>query len=323
MANFACQICFALLPAFLLLWFFYRWDRRPEPPNTIWRVFALGVMSAVFAIGAGVALRVFVFDFHKVAGPVLGSLGESILYAALPEEFFKFLIIAGYVARLREFDEPLDGIVYGAAASLGFAAQENVMYTLTGGFEVAAIRALTAVPGHALYGAIMGYFIGQAYFREGGVWRLGLTVKALGWPILVHTAYNFPLALSMRLPDTLFANSLLPMVMAWGVLAIGGYWLYWRAAPLAYAQRAALKLAGDPARPRLSFGTVALTLSGAILATGGGTVLLALGAGLLAGVSENAETTMRLAKTLLFGVMPLTSGIVMYLLALQDLPKEK
>ena len=61
----------------------------------------------------------------------------------------------------KEFDELMDGIVYGAVASLGFATLENIMYCIDGGLSVVAIRALTAVPAHASFGAIMGY-----YFRK-------------------------------------------------------------------------------------------------------------------------------------------------------------
>jgi RsiW-degrading membrane proteinase PrsW (M82 family) len=91
----------------------------------------------------------------------------AFLSAAVPEEFFKWLIVVLYCARHKEFDEPMDGLVYGAVASLGFATFENVVYvwvsevSTQAGLQVALARGLTAVPMHASLGAIMGYFVGS------------------------------------------------------------------------------------------------------------------------------------------------------------------
>ena len=82
----------------------------------------------------------------------------------IPEETFKYLVLTRYSARHRAFDEPMDGIVYGAVASLGFAALENLLYVGSGDLGTAVARAATAVPGHAFTGAIMGYYVGQARF---------------------------------------------------------------------------------------------------------------------------------------------------------------
>ena len=53
----------------------------------------------------------------------------------------------------------MDGLIYGAAASLGFAAYENIGYVLyfykEPSFELAIVRAFSAVPMHALCGIMM------------------------------------------------------------------------------------------------------------------------------------------------------------------------
>ena len=84
---------------------------------------------------------------------------------AIPEELFTLLVLRAYCARHREFTSPKDGVVYGAVASLGLATFGNVFYIVTDGFAVAAIRAITAVPGHAFMGAIMGDYVGRAKFH--------------------------------------------------------------------------------------------------------------------------------------------------------------
>ena len=46
------------------------------------------------------------------------------------EELAKFLAVRLFVYRNKEFNEPLDGIIYAAAAALGFASLENVLYVI-------------------------------------------------------------------------------------------------------------------------------------------------------------------------------------------------
>ena len=91
----------------------------------------------------------------------------------------------------------MDGVVYGAVASLGFATIENVLYVSQGGLETALMRAVTAVPAHACFGAIMGYMYAQA--RYGRTRFLGLT-RALLVPVLLHGLYDAPLFL-MQAPE--------------------------------------------------------------------------------------------------------------------------
>jgi len=92
----------------------------------------------------------------------------------------------------------MDGVVYGATASLGFATLENILYVAHGGWIVAVARALTAVPCHACLGAILGYYVGQARFkseRKVSPW-LGLLVATL-----LHALYDFPLLAVRGLDD--------------------------------------------------------------------------------------------------------------------------
>ena len=56
---------------------------------------------------------------------------DSFIRAAFVEEFFKACVIIFYCTRKTAFDEPMDGVIYGIAASLGFAAYENIDYVLS------------------------------------------------------------------------------------------------------------------------------------------------------------------------------------------------
>ena len=89
----------------------------------------------------------------------------------------------------KNFNERFDGIVYAVFISLGFALVENIMYVIQGGASVGLIRALTAVPAHALFGVVMGYYIGIARFS--GVHRADYIIRALMWPIILHGFYDY------------------------------------------------------------------------------------------------------------------------------------
>ena len=102
-----------------------------------------------------------------------------------------------FVLKRNEFNEPMDGIVYGVAASLGFATLENIEYVylqapklgLTG-MELAQLRSFTAVPMHGLVGCVMGFYFGLLAFT-GNFKFLGY---ALIVPVIFHGSYNFLLS---------------------------------------------------------------------------------------------------------------------------------
>ncbi|MBI5502545.1 MAG: PrsW family intramembrane metalloprotease [Deltaproteobacteria bacterium] len=177
----------ALVPSILLAWFFYSRDMRREPARAVWATFGLGVLSIVPTLLF--ALPIMAHVVPRFGHPLAVGPAEAFLAAALPEEFFKFSVLYWYARQRRWFDEPMDGVVYGAIASLGFATLENVMYCLQGNLLTAIMRAVTSVPGHAFWGAMMGYYVGVARFSPPAA-RAGLLRRALGWPILLHGLYD-------------------------------------------------------------------------------------------------------------------------------------
>ena len=119
---------------------------------------------------------------------VLEQLFKAFFVVALIEEFSKYVIVRFYAQPKKDFNEPFDGIVYAVMVSMGFAAVENIFYVVEGGMEVALIRAFTAIPAHATFGIIMGYFMGKAKFtNQRAKWNLIGLLSA----ILFHGAYDF------------------------------------------------------------------------------------------------------------------------------------
>jgi len=104
------------------------------------------------------------------------------------EEFSKYLMVRGFLQPRTVFNEPYDGIIYAVMVSMGFAAVENIMYVIQGGMEVALLRAFTAIPAHATFGIIMGYYMGKAKFsKKKYKWNL----VGLFTAVLFHGAYDF------------------------------------------------------------------------------------------------------------------------------------
>ena len=194
--NTALLVLSAVAPALLLLWYFHSRDVYPEPPRVVWATFGLGVASIVPAVMLAMAIEAAV---GEPADPWAAGLAAAFLTAALPEDLAKFAVLYFFCLRRSEFNEPMDGLVYGVAASMGFAALENVLYVFEGGLGLAAMRAFTAVPSHAMHGAIMGYFLALYRFlphRRGFFLAMALLI-----PMFLHGAYDFPVLTIGYLPE--------------------------------------------------------------------------------------------------------------------------
>lgn len=220
---FALPITFAVVPALLLLWFFHSRDAYPEPPRVVWATFFLGVLSIPAVLLVALPAKHLL---HGITNPYQYGLADAFVCAAIPEEFFKFVVLTGYAARHSEFNEPMDGVVYGVAASLGFATLENILYVGSGGLGVGLMRAFSAVPGHAFTGVVMGYYVGRARFARPEL-RGALYGLALLGPMLLHGMYDFPLLViahykrdlvSFAVPDLaalLVLVTLLTLILEW------------------------------------------------------------------------------------------------------------
>jgi len=188
----------AIAPALLLLWYFTSRDLYPEPRRLIWLTFALGFGAAAPAALIGETLFFPLADL--ASNPWIASAVIAFPIVAGIEELSKFAVLYFFCRKWNDFDEPMDGLVYGVAASLGFAAIENWSYVYQSGLETALWRAVSAVPFHGMAGAIMGYYFGLAHFVPNK--RRPYLVLALLIPILLHGAYDYPLILQ----ELLLAN---------------------------------------------------------------------------------------------------------------------
>ena len=111
----------------------------------------------------------FTIDARLIPGP--GEAVASAFNAALFEEVPKGLaVVLLFLVMRDEFDDVVDGIVYGAAVGLGFNFMETVVYMSVGGMPQWFFRQwLGLFLGHATYTALVGAGIGVARQVRGPV----------------------------------------------------------------------------------------------------------------------------------------------------------
>jgi len=154
------------------------------------------ILALTFVLGAVVSIVITtsLYKFYDNYFPVLNNFSvwqqfiKAFFVVALIEEFSKYVIVRYFNQPRKSFNEPFDGIIYAVMVSMGFAAVENIFYVLEGGMEVALIRAFTAIPAHATFGILMGYYIGKAKFSNH---RIRLNLSGLLLAVLFHGAYDF------------------------------------------------------------------------------------------------------------------------------------
>jgi RsiW-degrading membrane proteinase PrsW (M82 family) len=183
----------AAAPSLFLLTFFYLKDRyEREPLRHIVMAFGLGLYAMIAAAGMATTVEGWFPVAWLRTGGVSARLVDAFLLSGLIEELSKWVVLMAAIYHWQEFDEPLDGVVYGVAVALGFATLENFLFVTRLGLSVAWQRALFAVPAHALFGATMGYYAGRTKFDRGSVlWRDH--TLCLFVPAAFHGLYDYAL----------------------------------------------------------------------------------------------------------------------------------
>ena len=178
----------AIAPVAVVILYIYFKDKYEKEP--------IKIVAISFLLGATVSI-ILTFTLGYIASSLVPltdvkSISQQFIKAfftvALVEEFSKYIIVRFYAQKKNEFNEPFDGIVYAVMVSMGFAALENILYTYQYGFGVGVTRAFTAVPAHATFGIIMGYFMGKAKFSNNSI---KLNLLGLLFATLFHGSYDF------------------------------------------------------------------------------------------------------------------------------------
>lgn len=183
------SLILAILPGIVIsIYIYYKDIHEKEPHRYLIACFGFGMLSTIPAIfleqtgqNLGITEGVnpfmtFLFAFVVVAGS---------------EELVKYVFLRNYIYPKDEFNEPMDGIVYAVMIGMGFATLENILYVNSFGFDTALLRMFTAVPAHAAFAVIMGYYVGLAKFKHNPAEERRMLMMGLFGAIILHGAYDF------------------------------------------------------------------------------------------------------------------------------------
>lgn len=177
----------AILPGIaisLYVYFMDKYERENKIPLLLCFLFGMLVTAP------GLALQTWVDKLgYSEAGSLWWTFFFSMVVIGLSEEILKFFAFMVYPYRSNFFNEPIDGIVYCVMIGMGFATLENVIYAVRFGMEIAIIRAFTAVPAHAVFAIIMGYYAGSAKFIPER--RNQLLIIGFSLATFIHGLYDF------------------------------------------------------------------------------------------------------------------------------------
>ncbi len=180
-------IVLAILPGIAICVYIYYLDKyEREEKLPLGLSFLLGVLITYPVM----KLQQWLLHFH-IEDPynLLLTLFSSIFIVALSEELIKLLAVLAFPFGYRFFNEPMDGIIYTVMTAMGFATLENLVYADQFGLETTLLRAFTAVPAHAIFAVVLGYYIGLAKFSKGR--KAKLLIVGLAQAVAFHGIYDF------------------------------------------------------------------------------------------------------------------------------------
>ncbi|ANM31823.1 hypothetical protein ABI59_23055 [Acidobacteria bacterium Mor1] len=179
-----------------LFWVLY-WDMKdrmkPEPRLLLLAAFALGLGSALLALG-GFAAAARLGAPSYPSGGTVSILAYCLLLVGPLEEGAKFLVARLFVYRWHAFDEPVDGLVYASAIGIGFAALENLLFLPYLPWSEGLARSIASPLTHSLFAAVWGFGLSRARLRTAtAAGRAMWMVLPLAASMLLHGLYDFAL----------------------------------------------------------------------------------------------------------------------------------
>lgn len=201
--DFLRLVIIAVIPGIALALGLYLTDRYDrEPVRLLVKLFMFGILSAIPTL----FVERFLSGLNFLPG-LFSVIWTAFVVAGFTEEFFKRAVVMLIAFRHNAFNEKLDGIIYCAFASLGFATIENVMYIVTG-FDadpyIGLYRGLLSVPAHMLFAVTMGYYLSLARFSPDSQYRARYLNLSLTMPVLYHGIFDFILMSGITLLLFLF-----------------------------------------------------------------------------------------------------------------------
>lgn len=171
-------------PCLFWLWLVERHDDHEREP---WWLIALALALGALSTYGVLWLRPWL---DALFAPDVQAAVDAFVVTAVGEELWKLAALVPLLC-MRELDEPLDGIVYGAAVGLGFAGIENIYYAQQGGdVQLLLQRAFTATLQHGACTGCLGFCWAQGKLRRFGRGTFAWLGGGLLLAVLLHGSYD-------------------------------------------------------------------------------------------------------------------------------------
>ncbi len=182
-------LSWGIIPALFWLWFWLREDPHPEP----WRILFLTFLSGMAAVSVVLFLE---YVTSLLFNNNLRATGLILIWAFI-EEFSKYGAAYSVALTRRSFDEPIDAPIYLITVALGFAAAENILFSLNSfasfglihGFIAGNLRFVGATLLHVACSGIIGSSIAFAFYKRERM-KYALPI-GLGLATILHFVFNY------------------------------------------------------------------------------------------------------------------------------------
>lgn len=177
------SVVLAIIPAALWLVLFYIQDRYEPEPSVF--VALVAILGALLAASVGQPLIDGFFQVPQWIGRnTLTEILGYILIVGFTQEFLKYGAVRFSMYFSSEFDQRIDGVVYGTAAGLGYGTMLNIMTVISNGgvdLGVGVIQIVVTALVQGSLGGLTGYFLGRDKLDRMPFWWMpvGVTVAAV------------------------------------------------------------------------------------------------------------------------------------------------
>ena len=183
--NYFLSLLFAPLIALIIIGIVWKYRGLSRYPG-LFTAFILGMFSIVL---------VFLFQYisHIFGLDVFSNIRRRIFYAfvvmGIGSELGKYLILRYFGYPKKQFNGPLDGIVYSAVISMGFTFMGNILYfSLPYYSQIDFSYAYLVVPANLFFSVVLGFFIGMSKSREN---KFVDSMTGLFGASFFHALFNF------------------------------------------------------------------------------------------------------------------------------------
>ncbi len=173
-----------------------RWEPEPKPALLFALLWGAAASVAIALIFSFLTQLVSGMSGDESFGAVFVS---TVIQAPVVEEAAKgFGVLLLFWVFRRQFEGPVDGLVYGAMVAVGFAFTENIQYfglalgsgDVAGVGEIFFLRGVLSPFAHVMFTAITGIVLGFASRRSSGAGAIGYFLLGLAPAILLHAFWN-------------------------------------------------------------------------------------------------------------------------------------